>query len=464
MPTYQYACTECGDQLEAVQSFSDPALTECPNCQGKLRKVFNSVGIVFKGSGFYRNDSRAGGSAPRRRTGGRGLDQAGRRAREVRARSRRSPARSRPSPAPTPSPPRPSRATPRHRAPAPRRRRPHLLARTTGPPRVIHNSGVIHRAAAAGVRFRLTSLPTSTSTGGGDDHGGSGRAAAGPGAPGSADGRSGRLVAVAALLIAAALLIWSRPESCAMARAGRGRSATATCGGARAASVPVGRAVLEQAVVVRGLGFAPAALGVVAGLLREQRRLLGVEVDGALGVGVALWLIQDVHGTRVSPRRRARLPPSAVPSVNVSTPTGVPDDDGYWQRPDERTEPYPPAASAPAPIPGPPTPGRPAPIRHPRPGARRRWPSRRRRAAAGAGLWSSGRVGAVGADGDLWRRAGGRRDRVDPDVPAVRPGDLLTTPGSPGRHPTRPPGLPTTSTGPRPPWRPSHQSDTRNSR
>ncbi|MDT4991991.1 MAG: hypothetical protein QOH97_1883 [Actinoplanes sp.] len=59
MPTYQYACTECGDQLEAVQSFSDHALTECPACQGKLRKVFNSVGIVFKGSGFYRNDSRA---------------------------------------------------------------------------------------------------------------------------------------------------------------------------------------------------------------------------------------------------------------------------------------------------------------------------------------------------------------------------------------------------------------------
>jgi putative FmdB family regulatory protein len=60
VPTYQYACTECGRQLEAVQSFSDPALTECPNCSGKLRKVFNSVGIVFKGSGFYRNDSRAG--------------------------------------------------------------------------------------------------------------------------------------------------------------------------------------------------------------------------------------------------------------------------------------------------------------------------------------------------------------------------------------------------------------------
>src|ERR1700759_3881106 len=60
VPTYQYACTECGHQLEAVQSFSDAALTECPNCEGNLRKVFNSVGIVFKGSGFYRNDSRSG--------------------------------------------------------------------------------------------------------------------------------------------------------------------------------------------------------------------------------------------------------------------------------------------------------------------------------------------------------------------------------------------------------------------
>jgi putative FmdB family regulatory protein len=60
VPTYQYACTECGEHLEAVQKFSDEALTTCPNCQGKLRKVFNSVGIVFKGSGFYRNDSRSG--------------------------------------------------------------------------------------------------------------------------------------------------------------------------------------------------------------------------------------------------------------------------------------------------------------------------------------------------------------------------------------------------------------------
>jgi putative FmdB family regulatory protein len=60
MPTYQYRCTECGDDLEAVQKFSDPALTTCPTCGGQLRKVFNAVGVVFKGSGFYRTDSRNG--------------------------------------------------------------------------------------------------------------------------------------------------------------------------------------------------------------------------------------------------------------------------------------------------------------------------------------------------------------------------------------------------------------------
>ncbi|WP_197040692.1 FmdB family zinc ribbon protein [Pseudonocardia halophobica] len=63
MPTYQYACTACDHRFEAVQSFSDDALTECPACGGKLRKVFSSVGIVFKGSGFYRTDSRSGASS-----------------------------------------------------------------------------------------------------------------------------------------------------------------------------------------------------------------------------------------------------------------------------------------------------------------------------------------------------------------------------------------------------------------
>ncbi len=59
MPTYQYACTECGHAFDQVQSFSDDALTVCPACEGRLRKVFNAVGVVFKGSGFYRTDSRA---------------------------------------------------------------------------------------------------------------------------------------------------------------------------------------------------------------------------------------------------------------------------------------------------------------------------------------------------------------------------------------------------------------------
>jgi putative FmdB family regulatory protein len=64
VPTYQYACTECGHELEAVQKFSDDALTECPTCSGKLRKVFSAVGVVFKGSGFYRNDSRGAEKKP----------------------------------------------------------------------------------------------------------------------------------------------------------------------------------------------------------------------------------------------------------------------------------------------------------------------------------------------------------------------------------------------------------------
>lgn len=59
MPTYQYVCTDCGEALEVQQSFTDDSLTTCPTCTGRLRKVFNAVGVVFKGSGFYRNDSRA---------------------------------------------------------------------------------------------------------------------------------------------------------------------------------------------------------------------------------------------------------------------------------------------------------------------------------------------------------------------------------------------------------------------
>lgn len=63
MPTYQYTCTECGEPLEAVQKFTDAPLTMCLVCGGRLRKVFSAVGIVFKGSGFYRTDSRNGSSA-----------------------------------------------------------------------------------------------------------------------------------------------------------------------------------------------------------------------------------------------------------------------------------------------------------------------------------------------------------------------------------------------------------------
>ncbi|MFF5213346.1 FmdB family zinc ribbon protein [Streptosporangium sp. NPDC000396] len=63
MPTYQYACSACGHEFDIVQKFSDDALTECPKCSGELRKVFSAVGIVFKGSGFYRTDSRSSSSS-----------------------------------------------------------------------------------------------------------------------------------------------------------------------------------------------------------------------------------------------------------------------------------------------------------------------------------------------------------------------------------------------------------------
>ena len=61
MPTYSYRCTECGTAFDIQQAFTDDSLTECPNCGGKLRKLFSAVGVSFTGSGFYRNDSRAAG-------------------------------------------------------------------------------------------------------------------------------------------------------------------------------------------------------------------------------------------------------------------------------------------------------------------------------------------------------------------------------------------------------------------
>ena len=64
MPTYEYTCTECGEQVEVVQKFTDDPLTVCTACGGRLRKVFSPVGIVFKGSGFYRTDSRNGSGTP----------------------------------------------------------------------------------------------------------------------------------------------------------------------------------------------------------------------------------------------------------------------------------------------------------------------------------------------------------------------------------------------------------------
>ncbi|MGA8547908.1 MAG: FmdB family zinc ribbon protein [Mycobacterium sp.] len=64
MPTYSYACTDCGDRFDVVQAFTDDTLTTCEKCAGRLRKLFNSVGVVFKGSGFYRTDSRESAKSP----------------------------------------------------------------------------------------------------------------------------------------------------------------------------------------------------------------------------------------------------------------------------------------------------------------------------------------------------------------------------------------------------------------
>ena len=70
MPTYAYACTQCGHRFDAVQSFSDAALTECPECGGPVRKQYGSVGVTFNGSGFYRTDSRAGGAVGKKDAAG----------------------------------------------------------------------------------------------------------------------------------------------------------------------------------------------------------------------------------------------------------------------------------------------------------------------------------------------------------------------------------------------------------
>ena len=77
MPTYQYRCTSCGTEIERVQKFSDPALTTCEDCGGSLRKVYNAVGVVFKGSGFYATDNRTKGSAAAASTGSEGSSGSG---------------------------------------------------------------------------------------------------------------------------------------------------------------------------------------------------------------------------------------------------------------------------------------------------------------------------------------------------------------------------------------------------
>ncbi|HKP06522.1 MAG TPA: FmdB family zinc ribbon protein [Microbacterium sp.] len=76
MPTYAYACKQCGHRFDAVQSFADPTLTECPECGGALRKEYGSIGVTFNGSGFYRTDSRAGAKSSGSGSGG-GTEAAG---------------------------------------------------------------------------------------------------------------------------------------------------------------------------------------------------------------------------------------------------------------------------------------------------------------------------------------------------------------------------------------------------
>jgi putative FmdB family regulatory protein len=77
VPTYSYECTECGNRFDIVQAFTDDTLTTCEQCSGRLRKLFNSVGIVFKGSGFYRTDSREAGQKVKSSANGSSTDDSG---------------------------------------------------------------------------------------------------------------------------------------------------------------------------------------------------------------------------------------------------------------------------------------------------------------------------------------------------------------------------------------------------
>ncbi len=77
MPTYSYECTQCADRFDVVQAFTDDALTECEKCSGRLRKLFSSVGVVFKGSGFYRTDSRESGKKTKSSTNGSSTSESG---------------------------------------------------------------------------------------------------------------------------------------------------------------------------------------------------------------------------------------------------------------------------------------------------------------------------------------------------------------------------------------------------
>jgi putative FmdB family regulatory protein len=77
VPTYSYQCTQCADRFDVVQAFTDDALTECAKCSGRLRKLFSSVGVVFKGSGFYRTDSRESGKKAKSSTNGSSTSESG---------------------------------------------------------------------------------------------------------------------------------------------------------------------------------------------------------------------------------------------------------------------------------------------------------------------------------------------------------------------------------------------------